>query len=129
NTRGAQAVIRRQPSAVNLISAKTHRVVGHVPLGKRASTQFASFDVARDGHFAWVLDAPDQTLLRIDLATLRRDRDVRLPWAPDDRIAVGGGMVWARRNGAPQVIGISARTGRVVRRFSVPGNGIGIAFG
>src|SRR5437763_6970481 len=117
-------------NAVNLISARTRAVVGHVSLGRRSSEPFAVFDVVRTRRAAWVLDAADQRLLRIDLASRRRDRTVRLPWQAAGRIAVGGGFAWATQDGGPGIVGVDERTGRIAHRFNVSGgNGVGIAFG
>jgi streptogramin lyase len=68
--------------------------------------------------------------VRIDLRTRRSDKTVALPWPPADRIAAGGGFVWATQEGGDGVVGVDGRTGRIARRFNVSGgNGAGIAFG
>jgi serine/threonine protein kinase/ABC-type oligopeptide transport system substrate-binding subunit len=116
-------------NAVNLVSTKSRRVIGSVPLGRHASSPFAEIDSLVVGRKAWILDAADRRLLRVSLATGKLERTVKLPWSPTGRIAVGAGLVWVRQDG-PGVVGIAENTGRIVRRFQIMGgNGIGIAFG
>jgi ABC-type transport system substrate-binding protein len=118
------------PNSLGLIDMAARRVVAHVGLGERGSLPNAGVDVVASGRFAWVLTVGGQRLQRIDLASRRIDRTIRLPWAPSARIASGGGMIWATQDGGPGVLGIDAHTGRVTRRFTIPGgNGIGIAYG
>src|SRR5262249_41799440 len=51
------ARIALHPNALNLVSAKSKRLIGSVDLGSRASTPYADFDVADAGRSAWVLAA------------------------------------------------------------------------
>ena len=129
-THASAPTLALRASAVNLISARTRRVTGHVTLGKGASSPFAVFDVVHTRGAAWILDAADRRLVRIDLKTRRSSKTVALPWPPADRIAVGGGFVWATQEGGDGVVGVDTRTGRIARRFNVSGgNGAGIAVG
>ena len=129
-THASAPTLPLRASAVNLISARTRRVTGHVTLGKGASSPFAVFDVVHTRGAAWILDAADRRLVRIDLKTRRSSKTVALPWPPADRIAVGGGFVWATQEGGDGVVGVDTRTGRIARRFNVSGgNGAGIAVG
>jgi ABC-type transport system substrate-binding protein/DNA-binding beta-propeller fold protein YncE len=118
--------------ALNLIDAKTHRVGGTIGVGKRLHIAAGGTDVAFSGGSAWVLLGQARRLLRVDLATKKVIGVVKLPWAPGERIASGGGFVWvtADRVGAA-VVGIDVRTGRIARRFTVETGpaGRGIAFG
>ena len=88
-------------------------------------------DVAFLGRSAWLSIPEESRLLRVDLATRKVTKVVKLPWMPTDRIAAGGGLVWVReaRNLGIEVLGIDARTGRIVRRFPIGGSSIGIAYG
>ena len=129
-THASAPTLPLRANAVNLISARTRRVTGHVTLGKGASSPFAVFDVVHTRGAAWILDAADRRLVRIDLKTRRSSKTVALPWPPADRIAVGGGFVWATQEGGDGVVGVDTRTGRIARRFNVSGgNGAGIAVG
>ena len=58
---------------------------------------------------------------------------MKLPWPPGERLASGGDLVWVTEavNGGPEIIGIDARTGTIVRRFAVGSGSVGpgIAYG
>src|SRR5262249_25766327 len=117
-------------NALNVVSVRARRVMASIALGSRASQPYADFDLATAGRSAWLLAAGSRQLLRVNLATHRVERKVRLPWAPAGRIAVGGGSVWVAKDGGPDVLGVDAATGRIARRLRVDGaNGIGIAYG
>jgi ABC-type transport system substrate-binding protein len=120
------------PDALNLIDAKARRLVGSVAVGKRMHIADTGTDIAFSGDSAWLLLGQARRLLRVDLGTKRVIGVVKLPWAPGERIASGGGFVWvtADRVG-PVVLGIDLRTGRIARRFTVQTGpaGRGIAFG
>jgi len=119
-----------RPSALNLVSARSRRVVGAVDLGSSTSTPYADFDVVDSGRSAWLLAAGNRQLMRVNIGARRIERRIRLPWAPAGRITLGGGFVWATQDGGPGVIGVDRRSGLIARRFKVNGgNGIGIAYG
>jgi ABC-type transport system substrate-binding protein len=113
-------------NAVNVISPLTHRRLASVSGGRHRVS-----DIAFLGDSAWLSVPEESRLLRVDLATRKVTKVVRLPWMPTDRIAVGGGIVWVReaRNLGTKLIGIDARSGRIVRRFPIGGSSIGIAYG
>jgi ABC-type transport system substrate-binding protein len=119
-----QLTLPLKANAFNLIDARTHRVVATLP-GTGAT------DVAFLGPSAWLVIPQESRLVRIDLATRKVTKVVKLPWMPTDRIAVGGGLVWAReaRNLGVDVVGIDGRSGRVVHRFPIGGSSIGVAYG
>jgi ABC-type transport system substrate-binding protein len=122
--------ISLRPNAINFISADSQRLVGSVGLGSSSSAPFPAYDVVATGRSAWVLAGSTQHLLRVNLATHRLERKVKLPWPAAGRIALGGGFVWVDQDGGPGIVGVEARTGRLARRFQVDGsNGIGIAYG
>jgi ABC-type transport system substrate-binding protein/tRNA A-37 threonylcarbamoyl transferase component Bud32 len=115
--------------AVNLVDARTHRLVADVPLGKGAVGDNGA-DVVFTPGAGWVLLVDAQRLVRVDLATRRVTNRVKLPWTPGARMASGGGAVWVTNAEGPDVWRIDASTARVTKRFEVPGgNGKGIAFG
>jgi ABC-type transport system substrate-binding protein/predicted Ser/Thr protein kinase len=116
--------------SLNLISATTRRVVGHVRLGGRLSSQQTPFDVVAGHRAAWVLDVAGQRLVRVNLGARRVAWAVHLPWVPSPRLALGGGFLFVRQDGDVGVLEIDARTGRILRRWPVSGgNGVGMAFG
>jgi ABC-type transport system substrate-binding protein len=125
--------IALKANALNLIDASTRRVVGKVGVGERLTVADAGTDVAFSGRSAWLLLGPEKRVLRIDLATRKVTGMVKLPWAPGERIASGGGFIWVTedRNLGSMVIGIDARTGQIARQFTVFrfGVGPGIAYG
>jgi hypothetical protein len=77
----AQAIPLR-PSALNLIDARTRRVVGHIGLGVKVPIADTGLDVAFTKRAAWVLLNAKQRLLRIDLATRKVAGHVSFPWSP-----------------------------------------------
>jgi ABC-type transport system substrate-binding protein len=83
------------------------------------------------GHSAWLSIPEESRLVRVDLATRRVTKIVKLPWMQTDRIAAGGGLVWVReaRQLGTDDLGIDAATGRIVRRFTIGGSSIGVAYG
>ena len=124
------AALSLRPGAMSLIDASNDRVVGDIGLGGSPHFADPGTDVAFSGDSAWVLLVGSQRVLRVDLATHKATRIVRLPWVPGPRIASGGSSVWVAQNAGPEVIRIDARTGKITRRFSVPEIGAsGIAFG
>jgi ABC-type transport system substrate-binding protein len=121
-----QKVLRLRANALNLIDARSRRVDASVPGGRHRVA-----DVALLGRAAWLSIPEESRLLRVDLATRRVTRAVKLPWMPSERIAAGGGIIWVReaRNLGTAVRGIDASTGRAVHRFAIGGSSIGIAYG
>jgi ABC-type transport system substrate-binding protein len=124
------AAIPLRANALNLVDLRRNRVAWHVALGRPSAGSSAGFDVVRSGDSAWVLAVGSQALLRVDLRARRATSTVRLPWVPSGRIGIGGGFVWVREDGGSAVVAVSARTGRIARRFTPDAaNGIGVAYG
>jgi ABC-type transport system substrate-binding protein len=123
--------IALRPDSLNLVDARTRRIVDEVASGGAERLTHAATDIAFLDRSAWLLVGGENRLLRIDVASHDVTAVVRLPWAPTDRIAAGGGMVWVReaRNLGIDVLGIDARTGHVAHRFPIGGSSIGIAYG
>jgi len=118
------------PNALNLVDARTRRVTAHVQLASRRSFSNPIGDIVLTGGSAWALLASTQHLVRVDLATRKIAKRVTLPWPPGQRLAVGGGLVWVHQDLGPGVFGIDERTGKIVHRFEIGGEGIGgIAYG
>jgi ABC-type transport system substrate-binding protein len=105
-------------NALSLIDARTHRVVADIDVAP-APVADAGTDLAFEAGSAWLLLAQEKLVLRVDLATHKLLKPIRLPWTPGERIASGGGLVWVTedRNLGPTVLGIDARSGLIARRF------------
>jgi tRNA A-37 threonylcarbamoyl transferase component Bud32/streptogramin lyase len=122
--------ISLRTSALNLIDARTRRVIGQVGVGGRVPVADTSWDVAFTKRAAWVLLPAKQRLVRVDLRTRRLAGMVKLPW-PAGGITTSGDFVWVTQDGGPEVWRIDARTGKVARAVTMRG-GVsegGIAFG
>lgn len=118
------------PNALNLLDARTGRVTGRVQLASQRDFSNPVGDVVLAGRFAWAVLGPEQRLVRVDLATRKVAGVVKLPWAPGQRLAVGGGVIWVPQDFGSTVLGIDRQTGRIVRRLTVTGGGItGVAYG
>jgi hypothetical protein len=123
----AQSISLR-PNALNLVDAKTRRVVGRVDTRESVPAG----DIAFAGGSAWVVPTGGkQQLLRIDPATRHVTSVLNLPWPPGIRLATGGGSVWVTEDIGSHVWRIDARTGKVIDRLTVHDGGIGpgIAYG
>jgi ABC-type transport system substrate-binding protein/tRNA A-37 threonylcarbamoyl transferase component Bud32 len=119
-----------RPNALNLIDARARRVTARVPLASRRDFTNAVWDVAFAGGSIWALLGFEQRLVRVELATRKVTKVVKLPWQPGQRLAVGGGSIWVPQDLGPGVLAITARTGTIARRFEIGGGGIGgIAYG
>jgi serine/threonine-protein kinase len=117
------------PNALNFVNAQTHWVVGHVQLASRRDYSAPIGDVIYAGGSAWAL-VSGQRLVRIDLATRKVRKTVKLPWTAGQRLAGGGGVVWVPEDAGPGLVGVDEHTSRIVHRFQTHGEGIlGIAYG
>jgi ABC-type transport system substrate-binding protein/tRNA A-37 threonylcarbamoyl transferase component Bud32/outer membrane protein assembly factor BamB len=122
--------LRLAPNAVSLVDAANPRVRGRVVFAARSLYGLEPTDVAFAGGSAWVMLQGQQRVARVDRATRRVTRSVKLPWFPGSRVATGGGRVWVTEDRGEGVLGIDARTGSIVCRFTVPGtNAGGVAYG
>jgi ABC-type oligopeptide transport system substrate-binding subunit len=118
--------------ALNLIDARTHRVVARVGSAKQAPFASGVGGIAFSSRSAWVAVGPKQSIVRVDLATRRVTAVIGLPWAPGG-VATGGGSVWVPQDSGSDLIRIDARTGKISGRFDVgttsDANAGGIAYG
>jgi ABC-type transport system substrate-binding protein len=126
----AEQSISLRPSALNLIDARTRRVVGHVGIGAQVPVADTGWDVAFTKRSAWVLLASKQRVVRVDLAKRKLTGAVDLPWSPG-RLTTSADSVWVTQDGGSEVWRIDARTGKVARRVTIRGgaNEGGIAYG
>ncbi|MGB2952133.1 MAG: ABC transporter substrate-binding protein [Gaiellaceae bacterium] len=120
-----------RPSALNLIDAPTRRVVERVGYRKPVNVGDTWSDVAVSGRSGWVLLGARQHLLRIDLATKKVTRVLKLPFSPGSRLLTAAGSVWVTQDLGPGLLRVDERTGQVARRFTFKGEaiGAGLAYG
>jgi ABC-type transport system substrate-binding protein/tRNA A-37 threonylcarbamoyl transferase component Bud32 len=128
---GPSPAIDLLPGALTLVDASTHRTVSEVSLGSAGAggPGTTASDIAFSGSSAWVLTGAEQRLVRVDLATRKVVKTVGLPSIPGSRLAVGAGSIWLTESAGPGVWRIDARTGTLLKPFTVEGQGRGIAFG
>ena len=118
------------PSALNLVDARTRRVVDRIPVGVHVPVADTAWDIAFTRHAAWALLWNAQRLVRIDLATHRRTAAVSFPWHPG-RLTAAGGSIWVAADFGPDIWRVDARTAKVTRRIHLP-EGVsegGVAYG
>src|SRR6266566_1591684 len=120
-----------RPNALNLIDARTRRVVERVGFGMPVNVGDTWSDVAVSGHSGWALLGARQRLLRIGLATKEVTRVVKLPFSPGSRLLTAAGSVWVTQDLGPGLLRVDERTGKITRRFTLKGEaiGAGLAFG
>lgn len=119
-----------RPSSLNLIDARTRRVVGHVNVGTQVPVADTGWDAAFTQHAAWVLIYSKKRLVRVDLRTRRRTASLTVPWSPG-AITAEGGSVWITEDRGPEIEEIDASSGKVARRVTIQGGESegGVAFG
>jgi len=127
HNRVAGPAISLRPGALNLIDARTRRVVAHV------GTPAAGFSkgvgsIAFSKTAAWVTVPASQTLVRIDLPSRRVTRIDHLPWVPGG-VGAGDNSVWVTQDVGQEVIRFDARTGRIANRFEIRGDPTGANWG
>ena len=113
-----ERAISLKPSALNLVDARTRRVVGHVGIGTKVPTADTGWDLAFTKRAAWLLLPGKQRLVRIDLATRKQTTAVNFPWFPG-RITTSGNSVWVTQDNGPEVWNIDAASGKVARRVTM----------
>jgi YVTN family beta-propeller protein len=83
------AVSRLAPNAVGVIDPKTNRLIGQVHVGQRPTRLAVGEDAA------WVLNADDRTISRVDVDGLRVSDTIPLSRTGEPAgLAVGEGAVW-----------------------------------
>jgi Protein kinase domain/Bacterial extracellular solute-binding proteins, family 5 Middle len=122
----ASATIPLRADALNLIDAKTRRVVGRVN-SPRAGFANGVGGITFSKSAAWVTTA-NQTVVRVDLPTRKVTAVRQLPWIPAG-VATGGNSVWVLQDVGQEIIRLDARTGKVARRFEVRGDPTGFNAG
>jgi ABC-type transport system substrate-binding protein/tRNA A-37 threonylcarbamoyl transferase component Bud32 len=123
----AHRSVALRPNALNLVDAKTHRLVASVSSRDRTSPG----DIVFAAGSAWVKPNGKQRIERVDPRTERVTATVQLPWLPGLRLATGAGSVWVTEDLGSHVWRIDGRSGKVIARINVGEGGIGpgIAYG
>jgi tRNA A-37 threonylcarbamoyl transferase component Bud32 len=116
------AAISLRPDALNLVDARTRRVVGRVS-SRRAGFANGVGGIAFSKNAAWVTTA-NQTVVRVDLATRKVTAVRPMPWIPAG-VATRGDSVWVLQDVGQEIIRLDARTGNVAGRFEVHGDPTG----
>ena len=119
----AGPAISLKPGALNLIDARTHRVVSRVE-SPTAGFSKGVGAIAFSKTAAWVTVPPSQTLVRIALPSRRVTRIDHLPWVPGG-VGAGDDSVWVTQDVGQEVIRFDPRTGRTADRFEVRGDPTG----
>jgi serine/threonine-protein kinase len=115
--------ISLRPDALNLIDARTHRVVARVR-SRSAGFSNGVGSIVFSKTAAWVTTPANQALVRIALPSRRVTRIDRLPWAPGG-VGAGGNSVWVVQDVGQEVIRFDADTGRIADRFEIRGDPTG----
>lgn len=120
-------------NALNLVDARTHRVVHHVDIGTQVPVADTSWDTVFTRHAAWVLIGSLQRLVRVDLRTRKVTTSKTFKnWFPG-AITSTGGSVWVAQDGGPELREFDADSGKLLRRVMIQnGEGQsdgGIAYG
>ena len=123
---GVQPVAGRsiplRPDAINLIDARTQRVVDRIE-SRAAGFANGVGSIVFSKNAAWVTTM-SQTLVRVSLRARKVTRIARLPWVPG-KVATGDDSVWVVQDVGQDVIRFDARTGKIARRFQIRGDPTG----
>jgi serine/threonine-protein kinase len=122
----AAAAIRLLPGALNLIDARTRRLVGRIR-SPRAGFANGVSGIAFTTGAAWITTA-NQTVVRVDLATRKVTAVRQMPWIPAG-LAPAGNTVWVLQDVGQQLIRLDARTGKVAGHLQVRGDPTGFNTG
>jgi hypothetical protein len=126
---GAQALSRAQrprPPSSPHPAYWTATVLARIPLPVSQST-----DVAVLGSTAWVADWYTGKVARVDLATRRVTKVLRIgrPQEGPISIATGAGSVWVLNFYTGRVLRIAPATGAVISRIQIRGEATDVAYG
>jgi serine/threonine protein kinase/ABC-type transport system substrate-binding protein len=118
--------ISLRPDSLNLIDARTHRVVGRIS-SRRAGFANGVGGIAFSKGAAWVTTA-NQSLVHVDLAKRKVTAVRQLPWVPAG-VAAGANSVWVLQDVGQEIIRIDAHSGKIAGRFDVRGDPTGANWG
>ena len=108
---GGGPAVRVAPNSVAAIDVRTDRVVGVVPVGNRPGPIAVGFGSL------WVGNLGDQTVSRVDPATLQTLRTISAA-GPPTSIASGGGGVWVAESANSDAATGSALVGQLNPEFN-----------
>jgi ABC-type transport system substrate-binding protein/tRNA A-37 threonylcarbamoyl transferase component Bud32 len=122
--------ISLRPSVLNLVDARTHRIVDRVGIGTHAPVGDTSWDAVFTRHAAWVLMGAKQRLARVDLQTRKVTASKAFMWPPG-AITSRGNSVWVAQDNGSEVEELDADSGKVIRRLTIHGGQSegGVAYG
>jgi ABC-type transport system substrate-binding protein len=107
------------PNALNLVNARTHRVVDRVDVGTQVPVEDTSWDTVFTKHAAWVLIGSQQRLVRVDLRTRKVTASKTFKqWYPG-AITSTGDAVWVAQDGGPELREYDADSGKVLRTMTI----------
>jgi ABC-type transport system substrate-binding protein/tRNA A-37 threonylcarbamoyl transferase component Bud32 len=129
-TASAGLPITLRPSALNLVDARTHRVVDRVGIGTQVPVADTSWNAVFTKHAAWVLTAAKQRLVRVDLRTRKLTASKALPWPPGALTSTGR-SVWVAADNGPEIEEFDGDSGKVLRHVTIQGGQSegGLAYG
>lgn len=120
------------PNALNLVDARTHRVVERVRVGAKVPVEDTSWDAVFTRDAAWVLIGSQQRLVRVDLRTHKLTAKTFKEFSPG-AITGTAGEIWVADGGGPEVREFDADSGKLLRRLVIQGgegqSDGGIAYG
>lgn len=109
-----------QSSALNLVDARTHRVVDRVSIGLHVPVADTSWNAVFTKRAGWILIASQQRLVRVDLRTRKKTASIKLPWFPG-AITSTADSVWVAQESGPELEQFDADSGKVLRRLTIQG--------
>ncbi|HEU5242783.1 MAG TPA: protein kinase, partial [Gaiellaceae bacterium] len=122
-TEGAHAhgnpPVSLQSNALNLVDARTHRVVHRVDIGTQVPVEDTSWDVVFTKHAAWVLIGSQQRLVRVDLRTHKVTASKAFKsWSPGALTSTAH-AVWLAQDSGPELREYDADSGKLLRTVTI----------
>jgi ABC-type transport system substrate-binding protein/DNA-binding beta-propeller fold protein YncE len=117
-------VIRLPTNDLSLLDPRTRTVVARIELGRGNRFGLAVDDIEFGKRVAWLDFSGTPQIAEVDLRTRKLARTVPLPWGAGGAgapIALLGTSVWVSQSLGPGLLQIDARSGKIVRRYQLPG--------
>lgn len=123
NPRSHGQIIPLQSNALNLVDARTHRVIKSVNIRTHVPIADTSWDMVFTRHAAWVLVGSQQRLVRVDLRTRGVTESKTFKnWSPG-AITSTAGSIWVAQDGGPEVREFDADSGKLLRHVTIQEGG------
>jgi serine/threonine-protein kinase len=124
-------IIPLQPSALNLVDARTHRVLKSVGIGNQVPVADTSWDTVFTKRAAWVLIGSQQRLVRVDLRTRKVTEYKAFRNWYAGAITSTPDRVWVAQDSGPELREFDADTGKILHTMTIQGgeSDSGIAYG